>query len=258
MTTNLLPGMKIRVAVPLTVGDNTPMDKRKEFRISTIQDITDSGIIHESEGSVDVARMGVDWELLEGEDSAVTLAVVRLASGPILASVITVKGQNVELYSEQMVPPGPLSVPAMACGKCWDWLKGRTVGQAFTTLPEIFDPATRSSAPTAAAPSGPAPAPEKTDKKRGPKPRQPAATAQTAVLPAEPGKTVSASDPPDDPMTCPRIFTFKERARLWHAACELQKAAESEEPQRFTGALPDAIRRMDETLSEVLKGKADV
>jgi hypothetical protein len=249
MTTQLFPGMAIKVAVPLTVGDNTPIGERTETRISKIVDITESGTVHETEGSVSANRMGIDWEPIEGEESAVNLVAVRIASGPILASLMRVEGQSVHLFSDAAIPPGPFQVPAYKCGKCWDWLRGRTVGEVYATLGEVFDPQAKTSAPPVSQGAAPAPAASGTGKKRGPKPRTPIPTATTAALPAEPG--------PKDPIVAARVvtardFTFPERAELWQAARVLMRDLDVGEPM----AIACAIENLDRTLTEVLKGKA--
>jgi hypothetical protein len=235
MTTNLVPGLKIRIAVPLTTGDNTPIEKRRETRISQIVDITETGTIHETEGSVSANRMGIDWELAEDEEDAFNLAVVRLAAGPVLASIVKVEGNTVKLYADSTVPPGLLSVPAKKCGKCWDWLRGRTIGTVFPTLSEIFDPLTGSSSPPLMP--GSAGPDQKPARKRGPRPRVQVVTAPTEVIPAAEPKTVSAGD---------RKVGFRERMHLWHAVSHVAEMLEGEQSDaricEAVGELAEVVR----------------
>lgn len=250
MTTNIKSGQKIRIAVPLTTGDDTPIGKR-ETRISTVEIVRENGIIEETEGTVRADRIGIDWEPLEGEDSQANLAVVKMQSGPILASVIRVTGKMIELYSEQSTPPGMLVLPVHRCGFMWDWLRGRTVGEAFKGLSEVFEPNRAPESANSDKPTdGTADQPKK---KRGPKPRPQAVTASTEVLPATPPETVSASDKDPD-RTTPRIFTFEERARLWNAARALMKAVAAEQPQWLVDAIPTALSDMDALLTDIIKG----
>jgi hypothetical protein len=224
MTTNLKPGMKIRVVVPLTPGDDTPFAKRQNFRNSQIEGITDTGLVHETEGTLQADRLGIDFELAGVvEEPGADLCVVRTASGPVLATFIRASGRSVELYSEQMTPPGLIVTSGTACGKHWDWLKGRTIGEVYKTLPEVFQPN---------QPQGeePQPPPAPTAKKRGPKPRAPMLTAETKALPAaeQPPLCHDVDDGPATVSASDGKLTFRQRLRLWYAATELVRLIEAE------------------------------
>jgi hypothetical protein len=243
MTTNITAGQKIRIAVPITPEDNSPFEKRRAFRISTVEIVRENGIIEETEGTVRVDRMGIDWEICESEPESQegNLLAVAMKAGPVIASVIRVKGKYVEAYSDQAVPCG-IMLPASGCGKMWDWLKGRTLSEASKGLTEIFcpNPGRQPAEPGQAGPGAAAPT---TGKKRGPKPRAVAVTATTEVLPATPDATV-----------CPRVFSFEDRARLWHAAKRLMESVASDDPQWLVEIIPTALRNMDDVMTSILKG----
>ena len=225
MVTNLKAGMEIRVAVPISPQDNTPFAQRKEFRKSRIEELTDEGIVHETEGNLLASRLGIDFELADAmnQEPGVNLCVVSMKGGPILATFLRASGNTVELYSEQTIPPGIIVTRGTACGKHWDWLKGRTVGEAFKTLTDVFEPNGKTKEPEesqVAPPTTPA------GKKRGPKPKPPKTDQPTSGPESKkPDETttqavagVSASD---------GQLTFLHRMRLWHAASDLVRLLES-------------------------------
>jgi hypothetical protein len=203
-----------------------------EVRETTVTAVDEKkGNLHDAEGYVPISRLGIDWELA-GTDAQVNMVVVKTAAGPVLATVLNMVREGIDVYSDAMTPPGAHRLPHGTCGKVWDWLKGRTLSVAAADLSVVFEPGAAK-------------------KKRGPKPRGPAVTAETAALPAAPAPTVSASD---GAKTTPRIFTFEEKAMLWHAARKLQKAVSSDEPPWLTEAIPEALREMDDLLTQIVKG----
>lgn len=250
MTTNLKPGLKIRIAVPLDPSDNTPFSKRKDHRLSRIEDITEQGIIHEGEGSVRADRIDIDWELVsEEEEKASGLTVVKMNSGPVLASFVRVSATMAEMYSEQTTPPGLIVIPVRDCGKSWDWLRGRTAGEAFKGLSLVFEPnapkAGFSTCEDQSEAGQAAPQSQRTGRKRGPKPRTPIPTCETEILPAAPGPapTVSASD---------GKISFKHRMRLWNAATVLVLHLEAEADDLRIG---DALAELQDVMNDI-RGKA--
>jgi hypothetical protein len=173
MSTSVKPGQKIRIAVPITKGDDTPIGARTETRISTVEIVRENGIIEETEGTVRSDRMGIDWEISHpvAEDAEANLVVLATRTGPVLASLLRVTGKTIEVFSERLSPSGRQEFPVRACGKSWDWLKGRTLGEAYKTLTEVIDPIQLVTTAEPGQPVQPAEvtAAPKTGKKRGPK-----------------------------------------------------------------------------------------
>jgi hypothetical protein len=224
MSTSVKPGQKIRIAVPITKGDDTPIGARTETRISTVEIVRENGIIEETEGTVRSDRMGIDWEISHpvAEDAEANLVVLATRTGPVLASLLRVTGKTIEVFSERLSPSGRQEFPVRACGKSWDWLKGRTLGEAYKTLTEVIDPIQLVTTAEPGQPVQPAEvtAAPKTGKKRGPKPRALSVTASTEVLPAV------ASDPGEATMPAGIVPTFAERAELWNLHKSLVLEAE--------------------------------